>query len=145
MSEHFFQVEGVVEATYNAPLRTMLIHWHDLGPHDHTRPCCEAQLVFTNANGAKAMILETSQAKGVISKEDQQWFSDYLFPKFEEAGLEKIITVVPEDAFARLAANYWQKLGKQFGIEFFETGSLAHAVQIVESDGDEAAVTSRTG
>jgi len=145
MSEHFFQVEGVVDARYDASLASMIVHWHDLGPHDHLRPCCEAQLTCAKERGAKAMILETSRAKGVLSKEDQQWFPDYLFPSFEKIGLEKIITVVPADAFARLAANYWQNLGKQFGIEFFETGSLAHAIKIIETDGDETAVQSGTG
>ncbi len=136
MGETFFQVANVVDATYDAATATMLVHWHDLGPHDHLRPCCEAQLACAKANGAKAMILETSQAKGVLSKEDQQWFPDYLFPAFEKVGLEKIVTVVPADAFARLAAKYWQNLGKQFGIEFYETGSLANARKLIETGGD---------
>ncbi len=132
----FFEEAGIVRAEIDRATRTMIVTWQNLGPHDHIRPACEAQLREVKG-GARYLILDTSETGGVVSQDDQAWFGEVLFPAFADAGLEAIVTVVPESAIAQLSSKGWMRTASPFGFEMYEAASVEDAARVI--DGQVAA------
>ncbi len=131
MNTDVYSVEGVVETLYDAATKTMTCTWLHLGPHAHLRPCLQAQVDCVIAYDTQAIIVDTTDSKGVLTQEDQAWIGEYVFPTYQAQDLKVVITVLPKSALASLAAKHWQKTGSTFGFDFMEADSLATAKQIV--------------
>ena len=129
MSRVLYDVSNTVEAVYDRNINSIVVTWTHLGPHDHLRPCVKAQLECVKRDGAKALVVDTSNATGVLKQEDQEWFNTQLFPSLQAAGLKAIITVVPQNALTKLAARQWQSSGRKSGIEFIQTESRTTALE----------------
>ena len=132
MHQVLYNSDDVVAAHYDQPLNTIIVTWTFLGPHDYLRPCLEAQLECAREDNAKSVIIDTSNATGVLDQSDQEWFGTTLFPEMQKAGVKAIITVTPENAIPKMASKQWQSVGLQFGIDFIETGSLETAKELAQ-------------
>jgi len=131
MSKLLYQQPDVVSAEYDAATNAVIVTWQNLGPHNYLRPCLAAQNKSVKGDGAKYIIVDTSEAKGVLKQEDQEWFATELFPELQAAGLKAIITIVPKAALTKMATRQWTRTGAQFGIEFYDAASMEDAVAIV--------------
>ena len=131
MTTDVYCVDGVVETIYDAATQTMTCTWIHLGPHAHLRPCLQAQVDCVIAHDTRAIIVDTADAKGVLTQDDQAWIGEYVFPTYQANGLKALITVLPKSALTGLAAKRWQKTGSNFGFDFMDADSLATAKQIV--------------
>lgn len=132
MPNAFYQVEDIVEFSYDAATKTILAAWTNLGPHDYMRPALEAQQNYIRQNDVKVIIIDTAQAKGVAKQEDQNWFQSVIFPELEALGVKAVITVLPVSALSRLAARQWNRTGQLFGIDFIDADTLETARSIAQ-------------
>lgn len=132
MSKDIYTVQGFVETIYDPTIKTIIVTWKNLGPHNYLRPCLEAQVECVREDGAKVILVNTATAKGVLSQVDQSWLATDVFPVYEEHGVKAVITVVPKQVFAKLAARQWQKTGRQFGVDFVDTGSYEAALELAK-------------
>ena len=89
-------------------------------------------LDYAKAHGAVAWIVDSSTAKGVFSKEIQDFIGTDVFPAFAANGIKYFITILPENALTKLTVkNYSTKAGPH-GLELVETGSLDAAVAFLK-------------
>lgn len=131
MTIDLYSIANIVETQYDPATQTITCTWHHLGPHDHLRPCLQAQVDCVLAHTTKAIVIDTSASQGVLTQEDQAWIGEYVFPSYQSRGLKAVITVLPQSALTNMSAKRWQKTGAGFGIDFIETDSVMTAKQIV--------------
>lgn len=127
MKTPLYNAPGYGSAWYESTNQCIYAQWENMLTKEHMRPSCEAQLKAAAQYKAKAVIIDSSNSKGLPVPEDQKWFGDYLFPNMQKAGIKAIITVLPKDALAKLGAKTWIKTGSMFGIDFLEVGSVPEA------------------
>ena len=121
-----YKSEGYVDVKYNEELKSLLVNWKFFG--NEVRNSCQAQLDFIKTNEVKSIIVDTSEATGIVKASDQIWFYNYLFPEFEKNGIETIVTITSKDALTRLSNKTWSNTGKSFAIKFIETPSVESAI-----------------
>ncbi|MBI3805641.1 MAG: hypothetical protein HY282_17970 [Nitrospirae bacterium] len=127
-----YKIEKVVEVDCNQTLKIMTARWYNLGPHEYMRPCINAEIDCTRKKLANALIVDTSQATGVFSQEDQQWLAEYAIPELAKAGLKAVITVLPKKAGTLLATMRWKRNGSQSGTDYLEADSLQTALDLAK-------------
>jgi hypothetical protein len=127
MVKDLYTVDGVVETSYDPSIKSIIVTWIHLGPHDHLRPCLEAQVDCVENDGAKVILVDTAESTGVLAQVDQTWFGEYVFPTYQRNGVKAVITVVPKSALTNLAAKQWQKTGSDFGVDFVEVDTIKTA------------------
>ncbi len=132
MEKVLYTQPNIVKVIYNSETKTIIARWDNLGPHDYTQRCTQAQLACVQRDRARVIIVDTSQAKGVLNLTDQEWFRTYLFPALEKAGLRAIITIIPREAVTKLSTQRWKRTGQQVGIEFIEVANFEIACEIAK-------------
>ena len=116
-----YQKEGFVEA--NLLNKIITVRWQKLFNAAIVKDCCEAQMEKVK-EGAKVIIVDTTNSVGKPSEEMQNWIGSDLFPTFNTEGLKAIITVMPKNLITKQGAKQWITTGTPFGFEMFETSSL---------------------
>ncbi len=127
-----YEAPGVTLATYDRSTRTITVSWKALNDSKSLRECCDAQLKAVK-QGARYLIIDVADAKGVVRQEDQAWFGNTLFPAFDRAGLAKMVNVLPKSALTKLSSGTWSKTASPFNFEIFEASSIDEAVRATRS------------
>ncbi len=84
---------------------------------------------FAKTHGAKAWIVDSSQAKGVFSPEIQDLIGKEVFPAFAKINIKYFITVTSQSAATKLSISaYTSKLGPN-GIKLVEATSAKDAIE----------------
>ena len=96
------------------------------------RRCIDAEIDCTWKNKVKVLVVDTSQATGVFSQEDQQWLAEYAIPELAKAGLKAVITVLPKNANTLLATKRWKLNGSQSGTDYLEADSIQTAFEVAK-------------
>jgi len=80
----------------------------------------------------KHWIADVSQVREATSPEDQTWIAEQA-PRFIEAGLQSIITVLPQSALAKLSTKGWQRqlAGADTGFSMVDVGSAEEAAAAI--------------
>jgi len=139
-----YQAKDVCRTTYDPGSRILVATWWNM-VHEHIRPNLLRQMEQVAA-GARYLIIDVGECRGVPLPEDQAWFGDTVFPAYRAAGLKAMINVVPASGVARLGANRWQKTASRFGFDTFDTSDLGAALDLIaERYGVRAAVEAVTG
>jgi hypothetical protein len=81
--------------------------------------------------GARYLVIDVGECRGVPAPEDQAWFGEVVFPDFQRDGLKAIINVVPKSGVARLGASRWQRSASRFGFDTFDTSDVAAALDLI--------------
>jgi hypothetical protein len=131
MKTNIYNEEGWVDTWYESINNTVVSKWYKFTTPIHVRKSCEAQMKAVEQYKVKAAIVDSSQAEGVPYLEDQKWFEDVLFPKFQILGVKAVITVLPNNALTRLGVKTWLNTGKKFGMEFIEVATYEDANKYV--------------
>jgi hypothetical protein len=124
-----YQARDVCLTTYDPESRILVATWWSMA-HDHIRPNLERQMEQVAA-GARYLVIDVAECRGVPAPEDQAWFGDTVFPAYRAAGLKAMINVVPKSGVARLGANRWQRTASQFGFDTFDTSDLPAALDLI--------------
>ena len=127
-----YSKDGVVQTL----VEENIIHvtWQELIDADVLYASCNAQLEEVK-KGAKVVIIDVSQAKGLPPQEVQDWFGNTLFPGFSaNEHFKGIINILPSSAIAKLGANRWNKTAEQgpFNFTTYETDSVEAAKKLAQ-------------
>jgi hypothetical protein len=86
-------------------------------------------LAHAKANGGRAWIADSSEAKGAFPSEIQALIGSDVFPAFAKAGIKYFITIKSSSAVTNLTvATYTAKLGPN-GIQLAELPSVEAALE----------------
>ena len=118
-----YEQPEVVKAVADQRQGVIFVTWQTLRRDEIVKACCQAQLEEVR-NGRRVIVVDSSAARGGASQAVQTWFAEELFPALNEAGLQAIITVAPQNAAVRLSAKQWTRTGAPFGFDMYETDSL---------------------
>ena len=124
-----FKQDGIVHVEYDTALKATISTWQNLGPHDYMVPSMNAEIDWCKENEVRVCIVDTSEATGVPSQEEQNWYADFAYPAFQAAGVKAIITVIPKSAISKLATSQWNKTGSQFEIDFIDAPTMEEAIR----------------
>ena len=124
-----YQAEDVCRTTYDPASRILVATWWNM-VHEQIRPNLTRQMAQVAA-GARYLIIDVGECRGVPAPDDQAWFGDTVFPAYRAAGLRAMINVVPRSGAARLGASRWQRTASKFGFDTFDTSDLAAALDLV--------------
>ncbi len=127
--EIVYQKENIVKTEYDDKEKIILVTWWSLSGHPYLKECVSMHVDLVKS-GAKALIIDVSNAKGVVSQEEQAWFADWVFPEYDKNGLELIITILPQSALTEMAAKKWNQTASSFSFQSFETQSIQNALEL---------------
>ncbi|QTA91696.1 hypothetical protein [Desulfonema magnum] len=128
MNNTIYMKEGYVKVNYKPETGVVYILWKNLFNQDIVRECCERQLEEVH-KGAKILVANISNAKGVVLEETQKWFKSYLFPAYAKAGLKAIITIDSKVLITRLTARRWTQVGSRFVFDMVTVRSKEEAAK----------------
>lgn len=135
MSKVLYDAPGVGRTTYDTESKIILAVWHEFSGHNHLRPCVETH-VKAALTGARFLIIDVSKARGVVSQADQQWFVDYVFPKYTRAGLRALINIEPANALTKLGSEQWRKTASTFSFDTYTAKDLSAALALIAREYD---------
>ena len=81
------------------------------------------------ANGVYNLISDSSKVTDVPQDECKEWLGTQLIPLLSQAGVKKLITIVPQTALGRLGTKSWQQ--KVMGIDMYDVKSMDEAISLV--------------
>jgi hypothetical protein len=116
---------GVGSIGYDDSIKAVILNWfkNDDGIF---RARMETELRLILERGLTTVIVDTSQAKGVLSLENQAWIADDFFPRLSKTGLRALVSVVPQSAIAHLT-NKRTFVGAQVPFEIVQVDTVAEA------------------
>lgn len=120
MRKKLYVVDEIVEAVFDSANKCILVTWIDTQPHDHFRPCVQAQLECVKTDGAKVLIIDTPN---VPSQENLNWLKNHVYPVYQEQGVKAVIIVGSRNPENREATAQWHISGSGFGFDFIEVAS----------------------
>ena len=124
-----YQAKDVCRTTYDPASGIMVATWWIMD-HAQIRPNLLAQMAQVKA-GARYLIIDVGDCRGVPSAADQAWFGEVVFPAYRRDGLKALINVVPKSGVARLGASRWQRTASRFGFDTFDTSDVAAALDLI--------------
>jgi hypothetical protein len=131
MKKELYNVDGVVETYYDSELNSVVCTWQQF-KNEHVRPCIAEQLKAAQKNSAKCVVVDSAEANGVPSAEDQKWFAEVLFPQMKQAGVKAIITTVGEAAINRISTKTYSKSGELAGLDMVDAADLKAAFEAIK-------------
>jgi hypothetical protein len=133
MSQVLYDAPSIGRTTYDPESKIVLAVWLEFSGHTHLRPCVETH-VKAALTGARFLIIDVSQARGVPSQADQQWFVDYVFPKYTRAGLKALINIEPANALTKLGSEQWRKTASTFSFGTYSARDLSAALTLIDRE-----------
>ena len=126
------KTSDVISVEYDDQLRGVIVVWKNLNS-DEIRPCSLAQYEALKKYRGTFVIIDLSQAEGVLKPEDQVWFETLFYPQIvRETPIKKIITVLPKSAATGLSAKQYRRSAEKHGIEMYECTDLAVALEVLK-------------
>jgi hypothetical protein len=131
--ETVYDAPGIALTTYDPATGLILARWRELSRHTHTRPCIEKQMALVAA-GARFVVVDVSEASGVPSLEDQEWFATTVFPFYAAHGLGALVNVVARSAVTNLGASRWlRNAAASGGFETHDAPTLPGALDLLRT------------
>lgn len=130
MSYTIYLKEGCVKVNYKPETGVIYVLWKNLFDQKIVKDCCERQLKEVQ-KGAKFLVVDVSETRGVILDETQKWFETYLFPAYAKAGLRSLITINSKSPVTRLSAQRWIQAGSDFSFDVVTVSSREEATKVV--------------
>lgn len=118
-----FDQPNVIRATYDEANETVLVAWTDFGSTEYIRPCFQ-ELFKTIDEGARAIVLDISEAKGKIDSGDQEWFEEDALPRLLLSDLKAIVRVVPDALACLMPESQWKLIGNFDGVDFIYASNV---------------------
>jgi hypothetical protein len=124
-----YEAKEICRTTYDPASRIIVATWWNM-VHEHIRPNLERQMAQVKA-GARYLVIDVGDCRGVPAPDDQAWFGDEVFPAYRRDGLRAMINVVPRSGVARLGANRWQRTASLAGFQTFDTSDVSAALDLI--------------
>ena len=81
------------------------------------------------SNGITSLISDSSSVTDVPTDACKEWLGKDLIPLMAEAGVKRLITVVPQTALGRLGTKSWQQ--QVLGIDLYDVKSKEEAYSLI--------------
>jgi hypothetical protein len=108
---------GIGSVGYDADVQAVVMTWLR-NDNDSFQPMLETQLRVVTERGARSVIVDTSQVKGVINDANQDWLVNDFYPRLGAAGLRALVSVIPQSAIAALVnrRSFHEPVGLAFQV-----------------------------
>lgn len=115
-----------------ASTQTLWVRWKKMHVSADLRGDLTQGLALVRRHGVRHWVADVSGVTTPTQKDDQVWIAEQG-PKFIEAGLKSIVTVVPKSAIAKLSTKGWQGelQSKGAGFVMVDVASLEEAAQVI--------------
>jgi hypothetical protein len=126
-----YECRGFLEVGYVEDKDYLVFAWRDFAISlKEIMKAHRAALDFAVSRGCMRYIADCSQAKDALLPEVIVWWRNDWVPVLAEAGLRRIVTIIPSSGLATLSNRDWQRDPKK-RIEILNVESLASAVALL--------------
>ena len=126
------KIEGKLTVTWNNEVKAVIDTWidHFVTLDQFNESILQKGLKHAKANGGRAWIVDSSNAKGAFPQSIQKAIGEVIFPAFSKNGIKYFITITPkQSAIARMTVSgYSAKTGPN-GLKLLEVNSVNDAIQ----------------
>lgn len=119
---------GVGSIGYDDSIKSVILTWFK-NDDSIFRERMETELRLVVERGLRTVIVDTSQARGVLSLENQAWIAEDFFPRLSKTGVRALVSVVPQSAIAHLT-NKRSFNDAQVPFEIVQVNSVADAHEV---------------
>ena len=132
-----YEVEGKIRSEWNSEVRAIIDTWttYMISLDEFKTAVLEKGLSFAKTNHGHAWIVDSSQAKGLFSKEQLEFIDQEVFPAFHNAGIKYFITIKPTNSvFTEMTVKQYSALTGPHGIQLVEVSSVDQAIMWLKSN-----------
>lgn len=124
------EINGKMKSTWESDVISVLDTWttYNITLDEFKEAILNKGMAFAKAHGGIAWIVDSSKAKGVFSKEIQDFIGSSVFPTFVQNGIKYFITIKPDvpGLTSMTVSNYSAKAGPA-GIKLIDVKNVADA------------------
>jgi len=128
---------NIVEAEYDEELKCIIVTWYNMLALDDLDPCSRAQINTIKKYNAKSIIMNTSNAKNTIRKDDMEWIETFYFPRLIHAGLKDIIIIPSVSAITKEAMENYKDIAEKNGLTTHTCADMKSAILLANSIKDK--------
>lgn len=128
-----YTIEDCVTTLFDPQKNIIIVKWINYLSRIHVREGLKAQIEAMEKYRVKAVVVDSSQAKGLPYPEDSIWFESTLYPECKRVGLELVVIICSENQISRMVSKNWTSLGEQFDLKFIEAKTMEDGIKIAES------------
>ena len=130
------KIEGKLEANWREDVKAVVDTWtsYSISLEDFKETVLVKGLNYAKENGGIAWIVDSTSAKGVFSKEIQDFIVSDVFPSFMNAGIKYFITTSSDEAVTRLTVNQFKKQIGPAGIQLVEVSDVESGVEWLKAN-----------
>ena len=85
-------------------------------------------------NGVNAWIVDSHKAKGVFSKEIQEFIGTTIFPTFARIGVKFFVTINSENALTNLTISEYKSKAGPNGLQLVSGSNIADSIEWVKKN-----------
>ena len=129
-----YNIGGKLEVKWLPEVKAITDKWHSYAVtlNEFQKAVMDKGLNYAKASNGRAWIADSSEAKGVFSKDIQDYINSDVFPNFSKNGIKYFITIKPKNSLTDLSVKkYSEKVGPN-GMKLVETNSLDEAVNYLK-------------
>ncbi len=126
-----YEIPGKVFSSWEPSVKAMIDTWssYAVSLAEFKEVVLSKGVSHAKLNGAKAWIVDSSQATGAFSKEIQSFIGSDIFPAFAKIGIKYFITITSQSAITRMSiSSYTEKAGPN-GLSLLEVSSTEQAFE----------------
>ncbi len=132
-----YEVEGKIRSEWNSEVRAIIDTWttYMISLEEFKTSVLDNSLLFAKANNGQAWIVDSSQAKGLFSKEQLAFIDKAVFPAFHKAGIKYFITIKPTNSvFTEMTVKQYSALSGPHGVQLVEVSNVDQAIMWLKSN-----------
>lgn len=126
MKHTFYEIPEVVRAELEED-GIIHVRWQHLDD-EIAKECAKAQMEQIKL-GARHIILDFSNAKGILAKETQEWFVKEIYPLSDALGLKSVFVVKSQSLLTNISSKKLKLISTPFKFHMYETDSLEYAME----------------
>lgn len=126
-----FSLPGNLEVTWNSEVKAIIDTWsnYQISLDDFRDAVLVKGLSHAKKNGGIAWIVDSSKAKGVFSKEIQDFIGSDIFPAFAKNGIKYFITITSKvSAMTKLTVKSYSAKTGPHGLRLIELNNVYDAI-----------------
>lgn len=131
-----YNINGKLEVKWLPEVKAIIDKWQDYSVtlEEFQTAIMDKGLNYSKFSNGIAWIADSSEAKGVFSKDIQDFINSNVFPAFSKSGIKYFITIKPKNSLTGLTVRkYSEKVGPN-GIKLVETESLNEALNFLKNN-----------
>jgi hypothetical protein len=125
--------EGLVDSWYDHTFNTLVVRFLNLNLGTHRAKAFECYEDTALNFKVDTVIIDTSEARGIHSPADEDFFRTRTFPTIQRLKVKSFIQISPKNPIAMVGMKEWLDIGDQFGFKYTTAASLEEAYTILKN------------